>query len=156
MSSELLEREVVTPSPHDRELAQKSSTQLEQRVRSYDDIQIQIVDEHGVAEVLALPAPALRLLSKILHEMAEGNALTLIPIHAELTTNQAAELLNVSRPYLIRLLEADKMPYHRVGTHRRIYFKDLQAYKRQVKATQRNALRELAEEAQEIAGSSGC
>ena len=151
MSSELLERDVIAPSPHDRELAQKSSAQLKQRVRSCDDIQIQIVDEHGAAEVLALPAPALRLLSKILHEMAEGNALTLIPIHAELTTSQAAELLNVSRPYLIRLLEADKMPYHKVGTHRRIYFKDLQTYKRQVKEKQRHALRELAEEAQELA-----
>ena len=97
-----------------------------------------------------LPEIATRLLLRLLREIAKGNAVTVIPYHAELTTQQAAEVLNVSRPFLIKLLEQGKMPFHLVGTHRRIRFEDVMRYKAATRSQQREALHELIDEAQEL------
>ena len=75
--------------------------------------------------------------------MARGNAVLVMPINAELTTQEAADLLNVSRPYLIRLLDENKFPHHMVGRHRRILFKDLMDYRQKAKRRQFKAMQEL-------------
>ena len=101
-------------------------------------------------ETVEIPAAALRLLVGILDEMAEGNAVTLLPSQAELTTQQAASLLNVSRPYLVGLLEAGAIPFRKTGTHRRILAKDLLAYQVQNRTKRHGALQELATLSQEL------
>ena len=82
--------------------------------------------------------------------MAKGNAVTLIPVHAELTTQQAAQILNVSRPFLIEQLEKSVIPYRKVGTHRRVMFKDLMEYKQTMDRNRLNALEELSAIDQEL------
>ena len=97
-----------------------------------------------------MPPSVYALLTRVVHELARGNAVTVVPIHAELTTQQAADLLNVSRPFLVKLLEAREIPFHRAGTHRRIRLDDLMAYRERRSRGRRTALAEMAREAQEM------
>lgn len=109
------------------------------------------VDVEGTESVdVTVPASALRLLVGALAQMATGNAVRLIPHHAELTTQEAAEILNVSRPYLVRLLDEGRIPFQRVGTHRRVLFKDVMTYKAEHRVARRAALKELARLDQEL------
>ena len=142
--------EPVAPTANEALLARESSRLLASHVGESRDLKIQIIEDEQPAESLSLPASAVRLLVALLTEMAEGNAITLIPVHAELTTQQAADLLHVSRPYLIRLLDECAIPYRKVGTHRRVLFSDLMAYKKQVEEARLTALDQLAEQAQKL------
>lgn len=98
---------------------------------------------------IILPRHAIELLRDILSDMAQGNAVTIVPLHAEMTTQQAADFLNVSRPFLVKLLESDAIPYVKVGTHRRVKFQDLVAYKAQMQQKSSDAMDELVALAQQ-------
>jgi excisionase family DNA binding protein len=137
------------PTEMDATLARETSRLLAPRMRSKAPLSFRIVDA-SKEETMQLPAPAVKMLVRILEEMARGNAVTLIPVHAELTTQEAAEMLNISRPSLIQLLDEGKIEYRKVGTHRRVRFDALMAYKRQADAERRAALTELAAYDQEI------
>jgi excisionase family DNA binding protein len=137
------------PTEMDASLARETSRLLAPRLRSKAPLSFRVGDA-AQEETLQLPAPAVKMLVRILEEMARGNAVTLIPVHAELTTQEAADMLNISRPSLIQLLDEGKIEYRKVGTHRRVRFDALMAYKRQADTERRAALAELAAYDQEI------
>ncbi|HSH58977.1 MAG TPA: excisionase family DNA-binding protein [Acidimicrobiales bacterium] len=98
-----------------------------------------------------LPGSVREVLVRVVRELAEGNAVTVLPVHAELTTQEAADLLNVSRPYLIGLLDDQVLPCTRTaGNHRRLRLADVLAYKRSRDAERRAALDEMSEEAERL------
>ena len=144
--------ETFTPTPDEAILAQESSRRLARFVatKRKKPLQLRIQPEDAPEETVSIPASAFRLLNNILTQMARGNAVTLIPVHAELTTQQAADLLNVSRPFLVEQLEKNLIPFRKVGTHRRILFKDLMEYKEAMDRDRLKALDELASQAQEL------
>ncbi len=103
-----------------------------------------------VALTLNLPPFALRLLFDALTALAEGHAVTVVPVPAELTTQEAADILNVSRPYLIKLLDERKIPYRRVGNRRKVMLEDVLRYKRSDDQFRQGILDELSREAQAV------
>lgn len=137
--------EPVVPSTDDAKVAKRSSETLARYVTQ--SLSVRVGNTNDEVE---LPEGAVRLLVDILVNMAEGNAVTLVPVHAELTTQQTADSLGVSRPFLIRLLEEGVIPYHKVGTHRRVYYKDVRAYKMRIAEERESALDKLAAEAQSL------
>ena len=137
--------EPVTPTVDDARLAKASSRRLAPFLNRNLLVRLAETDE-----TVELPAAAVRLLVDLLSAMAEGNAVTLIPIHAELTTQQAADLLGVSRPFFVKQLEDDTIPFRKVGTHRRVLFSDLMKYNREMDRKRLEALDELAAQAQEL------
>ena len=136
------------PDPRFADIARESSVALAQLLRSHPEQDRAHVRMDGAD--LVLPRQAIELLRNILNEMAQGNGVTILPVHAELTTQEAANLLNVSRPHLIKLLEAGELPFSKVGTHRRITLQDLMAYKAGRDAESEAAMQELVDQAQEL------
>lgn len=108
------------------------------------------VREAGQDKPLELPAGAVALLMEILQAIAAGRGVTLIPENAELTSLQAAEVLNVSRPFLIKLLDDNVLPHRKVGKHRRIRMEDVMAYRSKIDRDREAVLDQLAREAQEM------
>lgn len=138
-------REPVLPTETDSRLAAEASRTLSQR-KPANELRVRLEDDRE----LTIPQAAAQLLVHILTEMGEGNAVKIIPIHAELTTQEAADFLNVSRPFLIKLLETGKIPFHKTGSHRRIRFLDLTNYKKAFEAERDQMLDELVRSAQEM------
>lgn len=97
-----------------------------------------------------IPSALRRVLVAAARQLAEGNGVSILPVMAEVTTQQAADLLNVSRPFVVGLLDKGEIPFHKVGTHRRIRLKDLLAFKRRRDASRRAIIDRLAAEAQEL------
>jgi excisionase family DNA binding protein len=141
--------ETVAPTEADALLARESSRLLATReLGRRTSVRIQLLDDGEEAEAVAVPSSALRLFLHLLTEMSRGNAVTLIPTHAELTTQQAADLLNVSRPYVVKLLDERKIPSRTVGKYRRVRFDDLMVYKRKDDEARAKVLDQLTAEAQ--------
>jgi len=138
------------PSEAEAGLAKETSRVLASRLKKGAAMKLRIVDNDAGHATVKLQAPAVGLLLRILEEMARGNAVTIIPVHAELTTQEAADMLNISRPSLIQLLDEGKIEYRRVGTHRRVRFEALMKHKRRMDEQRRAALRELAAYDQEL------
>jgi len=140
--------------PHGAEEA-KAAAQALRQVKGYlsvhesESVVRATVDGEPEGELL-LPRGAVELLATVLAHMAAGRTVAVVPAHAELTTQQAADLLNVSRPYLIGLLQAGEIEYRTVGTHRRIKAESLLAYRRKDDQARRDAADELTALNQEM------
>ncbi len=143
--------EMVAPSEADALLARESSRLLaSHKLGTQTSIRLQLLDDGAPAETMTVPASALRLFVHLLTEMSQGNAVTLIPTHAELTTQQSADLLNVSRPYVVKLLDEGKIPSRTVGKYRRVRFDDLMAYKKKDDEAREKVIDQLSADAQEL------
>lgn len=139
--------EVITPTKGDAVLAEESARKLAAHLGHAAELRLEV---QGTGEELTLPPAALRLLVRVLAEFGQGNAVTLTPLRAELTTQQAADLLNVSRPHVVKLLDEGAMPSHKVGSHRRVLLSDLLAYREAWHAKRHAALDELAASSQDL------
>ena len=111
---------------------------------------LRLVTDDNRHEMIAIPPGALRLFVDVLTQLGQGHAVTLLPQRAELTTQEAADYLNVSRPYVVGLIEQNKLPARKVGTRRRIAFEDLVRFEGQDRAKRRAALDGLARIDQEL------
>ena len=134
---------------HDLALARDSGERLARAVSTTPNASLTI-SVGTSSDPITLPPSAAKLLIYGLAELAKGHDVRLLPVHAELTTHEAAELLNLSRPYVVRLLDDGKIHSHKVGTHRRVRLDDVLAYKSELDADRLDALKKLVAEAQEL------
>jgi excisionase family DNA binding protein len=138
--------EAISPTEEESKLAKFSS----QKLATFLSGSKQEMNLTFEEETVQVPKSAFRMLVEILSQMAQGNAVTLIPIHAELTTQEAADQLAVSRPFLVKLLEEKKIPFRKVGSHRRILFSDLMNYKQKEKNDRLKVLDKLQRDAEDL------
>ncbi len=130
-------------------VASDASERLHPMANGEDSRKHYIYETKG-EEPIELPTGAVALLADVLELMARGHGITLFPRIAEVTTVEAADILNVSRPYVIKLLDAGEMPYRTVGRHRRIRLEDLLGYKDESDKRSREAMDELVALSQEL------
>lgn len=129
-------------------IAKAAADKLRTVAKSGHDIKISVQGEADV--IVPLPARAVDLIFRILQTMGEGVPISVIPHQAELTTQQAADYLNVSRPFLVQQIEANKLAYRKVGSHRRIKFSDLVEFENNSKVKQSAAMKQINDLAQEL------
>lgn len=139
---------VHLPTQAEVEQAKVSSRTLS-KYANVDRVQLALRGSNGEADDLVLPGHVLQILLDVLSEMSQGNAINLIPYRQEISTQEAANLLNVSRPFLVGLLEKGDIPFRKVGAHRRVLLEDLLAYKERTDQHRSQALDELTALSQE-------
>ena len=136
------------PSPEDQVIARESVKTLSNLLKALPDTErakVQLEDQS-----IILPRNAIELLMNLLREMSQGNAVSVVPTHAELTTQQAADILNVSRPHLIKLLNEGKLEFFMKGTHRRIHYCEVINYQKAILEEGSKKREELVKLAQEL------
>ena len=143
----MISNRLLPPNASDADLARASGQALSQFSGSKSPVTLKVTDAQREVPI-ELPVGAIALLQDILATMAAGKGLTLIPEHAELTTVQAADVLNISRPHLTKLLKENQIPFHMVGSHRRVLMEDVMAYKQQKDRARSKALDALVADAQ--------
>ncbi|WP_433299650.1 excisionase family DNA-binding protein [Actinoplanes sp. CA-030573] len=141
----------VSPDEESIAVAAEALPRVQEYLRTHPSgpAVVRVVDD-GEGDELVVPRGAVELLARVLAHMANGHGVSVVPEHAELTTQQAAALLNVSRPYLIGLLEAGVIEFRKVGTHRRVLAGSVLTYKHRDDMRRRAAADELAQLAQDM------
>jgi excisionase family DNA binding protein len=150
MSTTAVPEHVLSPDPSEQDELIELREQLARIARRRRRPVAKLVSPDGVE--VEIPASAFAALQAVVRDMAQGHTITLIPHDKELTTKEAADILNVSRPFLVKLLDHGDIPYHRVGTHRRLNVEDVLAYRELRAARRREKLRELTELSEQLEG----
>lgn len=134
--------EIKRPSKAEQKQALESYTSL---ISALDQLKTDLaeIEIEETGEKIKVPKRALTLLGKILKAMSQGKPISIVPLATEITTQSAAELLSCSRPHLVKLLEEGKIPYTKIGKHRRLMIEDVLKYKQQMKEEQKQHLIEL-------------
>lgn len=140
----------LIPNAHDMKLAAEARPMLGALTQTTDDLTLTVTAEGGATGQIRIPASALRFLFAALSEIACGKGVSLVPHDQDVTTQQAADILNVSRPYLVGLLEKGEMPFRKVGNQRRVPLQEVLAYKARTDIGRRAALNELARLGQDM------
>jgi excisionase family DNA binding protein len=141
----------IDPGEINTEIAERAARRISDYLMNHpDDDPIEPIAEVGEHDALVIPRATAVLFAQILEILAKGHGVQIIPKEVELTTQQAADMLNVSRPYLISLLESGQIPCRKVGRHRRITFDALMEYKRQDDLERRNAADDLTRLSEEL------
>lgn len=136
------ESRIPSPTKWDISLARQASRTLSKSAQP--GRALRLVEAGDESEMLELPPLALRLLQEVLGHLSEGRAVTVVAHRADLTIQEAADFLTVTRPYLIELIEAGKLPARKVGTRRRVALEDLMIFDQADRARRRAALDEVA------------
>jgi excisionase family DNA binding protein len=140
--------ETVVPTANDALMARDSSRML---AAAYSLAPMHITVQNGKTDVeVVLPASAAKVLVHVLQEMAAGHSVIVMPNDTEISTQEAAELLNVSRPFLVQQLEKGVLPFRMVGSHRRFRLQEVLHYRQHVFAERETALNALVQQAQEL------
>lgn len=139
---------IKRPSKQEQETAMESYQALSATLEKLEskNPEIEIEETH---EKIRVPLKALKLLAKILKATSQGKPISIVPIATEMTTQAAAELLGCSRPHLVKLLESGKIPFTKVGRHRRVKFEDVMDYKKKKRAEREALLIEIMKEDEE-------
>jgi excisionase family DNA binding protein len=140
----------TVPTDQDALLARAASHAIESLHPDMGALQLQLAKAGEEVTTVRLPAAAAKLLFQVLLEMGNGRAVSVAPTDVEITTQQAADLLNVSRPYLVGLVEKGELPVRKVGNQRRLPLADVLEYKARTRANRLEALRELTALDQEL------
>jgi excisionase family DNA binding protein len=144
-------RDPVIPSDDDSAFAREAARLLASSLASSGEaVHLRVEEPNAPAEPIAIPAAAFRLLVSILEGMGKGNAVHVLEHHPEVTTSEAAKLLNVSVPYAIRMMDDGKIPSRRVGTHRRARLADVLAYRAEQYKERKAVLDQMAAIDQEL------
>ncbi len=139
------------PSAEEIALAKLGSQELSAVIESNGEAQrINVVDKQGQAHEVMIPASALNLMIEVLTQLGQGNSVSITPIHAELTTQEGADMLNMSRPTFIKLLDSNEIPFTRTGNRRKVAFADLMEYKEQLEKRRLASLDELSQLDQDL------
>ncbi len=147
-----MEAVIKRTSRREQEIASKSVSSLVHTAaaisrQKLDSVKIKIQE---TGEFITIPKKAVDLLFNIINSMAEGKSISIVPSDSEITTQQAADMLNMSRPHIVKLLEDGVIPFKKVGSHRRILLEDLIEYDRKLKEQRNASLKNLAEQAQDL------
>lgn len=145
-------REVSPPplSPKDKEMVRVAQRCIMAALDHSCAASITLTTDTGEHPTVQVPPAALKLIGQLLGAMSEGRPIALMPTDQEFTTVEAANFLNVSRPFVIKEMEAGRLPHRKVGSHRRIALEDLLAYGHQMRARQTHALEKMADNARDL------
>ena len=139
------------PSAAEVELAKLARHQLSAAIEASGEAQrINVIDRSGKAHEIMIPSSTLNIMVEVLTQLSQGNSVRITPVHVELTTQEGADMLNMSRPTFIRLLDSNEIPFSRTGNRRRVSYADVMEYKSRQQENRLAALEELSASDQDL------